>query len=215
MLTMELLPLFPLNVVLFPASRLRLHIFEERYKLLMERCISNSAEFGVHLSTEDELAAIGCTAKVLKVIQTYQDGSFDIVVEGVHRYKLKDTNVSDENIVMGEVQRIREETELPAGDRIEKVVALYNNLVVVAYKGKVDLLNIDDVLRNRDYLSYTIAEKVGLDLTKRQDLLENLSESQRLEEVIQHMEETIPALEQYEKIQQIVKNDGYLPKAKF
>ncbi|HMK38660.1 MAG TPA: LON peptidase substrate-binding domain-containing protein, partial [Bacteroidota bacterium] len=73
------LPLFPLNVVLFPRSALPLHIFEERYKVLINECVERGTPFGVALAREKGMADVGCSAVVSSVTRRYDDGRMDIV----------------------------------------------------------------------------------------------------------------------------------------
>ena len=84
----EILPLFPLNVVLFPQSQLHLHIFEERYKTLISECITYDSAFGINLVHEHEVRTVGCTAMVREVVKRYDDGKLDIIVEGHRRLHL-------------------------------------------------------------------------------------------------------------------------------
>src|SRR5512143_3394490 len=84
----EILPLFHLNVVLFPQSQLSLHIFEERYKTLISECITYDSVFGINLIHEQQIRSIGCTASVKEVTKRYDDGRMDIIVEGRRRYTL-------------------------------------------------------------------------------------------------------------------------------
>jgi Lon protease-like protein len=89
------LPLFPLNTVLFPGAPLQLHIFEERYKRMIEMCVQESKEFGVVLIRAGQealgpLAAphdVGCTARILQATRLSQ-GRKNIVVLGQERFRL-------------------------------------------------------------------------------------------------------------------------------
>ena len=75
----RLLPLFPLDVVLFPGAVLPLHIFEPRYQEMIAECLAEQKVFGVVRSKEEGIAEIGCTAKVVNVTKKYPDGRLDIV----------------------------------------------------------------------------------------------------------------------------------------
>lgn len=89
------LPLFPLNTVLFPGMPLRLHIFEERYQVMMQRVMQTNQTFGVNLirsGTEalgplPEPYLIGCTARVIQV-EPIGDGRLNLTVVGDERYKI-------------------------------------------------------------------------------------------------------------------------------
>jgi Lon protease-like protein len=83
-----LLALFPLNVVLLPGNTLPLHIFEPRYREMIQECIDGGLEFGVLRATGDGIAPVGCTAHVTDVIHRYRDGSFDVLTRGERRFRI-------------------------------------------------------------------------------------------------------------------------------
>ena len=74
--------LFPLNVVLYPGATLPLHIFEPRYKLMINHCIAHNREFGVILAGDKGVATIGCTAAITQKLKDYDDGRMDILTQG-------------------------------------------------------------------------------------------------------------------------------------
>ena len=76
------IPLFPLNVVLFPGATLPLHIFEQRYKVMIGHCLGKNREFGIILVSERGVAALGCTAAITRKIKDYPDGRMDILTQG-------------------------------------------------------------------------------------------------------------------------------------
>src|ERR1700740_1840131 len=88
----SLLALFPLEVVLFPGTPLPLHIFEPRYKEMIGECLEQKRQFGVIRAQETNLADVGCTAEILAVTKTYDDGRMDIVAEGRERFELLELN---------------------------------------------------------------------------------------------------------------------------
>ena len=80
------IPLFPLGVVLVPDSQLPLHIFEERYKLMINMCLDEKKVFGIVYFNGNEVSNIGCTARILKVQKRYADGRMDIITCGDRRF---------------------------------------------------------------------------------------------------------------------------------
>lgn len=84
------IPLFPLGVVLLPAMVLPLHIFEERYKIMIGECLEQNREFGIVYSDQKEIRKKGCTAKIVKVLKRYDDGRMDILTRGVNRFLIED-----------------------------------------------------------------------------------------------------------------------------
>ena len=85
---MSHLKLFPLSLVSFPTKIVPLHIFEERYKILISECINNKSEFGIVYQNNNSLADFGCSMKVLKVVKNYPDGRMDIISKGKNIFKL-------------------------------------------------------------------------------------------------------------------------------
>jgi Lon protease-like protein len=84
------IPLFPLGLVLLPAMVLPLHIFEERYTLMIGECLEQNTEFGIVYSDQKEIRKKGCTAKIVKVLRRYDDGRMDILTRGVKRFVIED-----------------------------------------------------------------------------------------------------------------------------
>ena len=80
----SLMPLFPLDVVLFPGAPLPLHIFEPRYKEMIGECLEQKLLFGVVRAQETNLADIGCTAEILAVTKTYDDGRMSRKTKTIH-----------------------------------------------------------------------------------------------------------------------------------
>ena len=91
-----LIPLFPLDVVLFPGTPLPLHIFEPRYKEMIAECRAQDRPFGVVRALEQGLADVGCTAEIVTVVKEYPDGRLDLVVEG--RQALSKSCASTRNV---------------------------------------------------------------------------------------------------------------------
>lgn len=85
------LALFPMGAVLLPSMLLPLHIFEQRYRMLIAHCLDNGVPFGVVLSGSNGTRDIGCTARVERVLERYDDGRMDILCLGVTRFRIRST----------------------------------------------------------------------------------------------------------------------------
>ena len=96
-----LIPLFPLDVVLFPGTPLPLHIFEPRYKEMIGECLAQQRAFGVVRAIEQGLAEVGCTAEIVTVVKEYPDGRLDLVTEGRKRFELLRIN-QERSFLQGE-----------------------------------------------------------------------------------------------------------------
>ena len=80
--TADRFPLFPLGIVLLPSEVVPLHIFEERYKLMIGECLESEGEFGIVWLSDDGLREVGCTARVTQVLAELEDGRLNILVAG-------------------------------------------------------------------------------------------------------------------------------------
>ena len=207
----ELLPLFPLQVVLFPESRLPLHIFEDRYKTLINECIGADREFGINLATGSDLAGVGCTARVVAVLKVYDDGKMDVVVEGKRRYRLVHRESLQAPYLLGRVEFFTSDPEEPDRELAGRTIRLYNELVTLVYRDTVE--RIDEALAGPE-ISFLIGQKAGMDLAQRQHLLELKSENQRLQLLHDYLQAVLPKLEQAGEIERVIRSDGYLPPSK-
>lgn len=82
------IPMFPLNMVLLPGETETLHVFEERYKQLVDDCIKNEAHFGIPFVYQNKVSNYGAEVKILNISKTYSNGDLDIVVEAISVFKM-------------------------------------------------------------------------------------------------------------------------------
>ena len=205
--TVKNLPLFPLKVVLFPGSLLPLHIFEERYKTLINECIENRAEFGINFVEGEKTDPIGCTASVKQVLKRYDDGRMDIVVEGNSRYTLKQLVESESPYFVGEVSFFEDKQEdLNELLRLQ-VIEMYNRFTEVVFKTTAPPASMRASDMN---ISFFLVQKSGLDLKERQKFLSVRSENDRLAVLKRHFEAMLPLIASRDKYERLVVNDGYL-----
>ncbi len=202
----EIIPLFPLNVVLFPQSRLPLHIFEERYRILISESITRDSEFGILLIQDQDIRPIGCTAVVNDVNRRYDDGRMDINVVGRKRFTLQNLVDMPSPYLCGRISWFDDIPEQVDGALRDRAVALHNEFVQKVFNGSVRPVLGTDVRTTR---SFHLVQKSGLDLHQRQMFLGMNSENNRLNYLIRHLESMIPALESKQKIEELAKNDGY------
>ena len=182
-----LLPLFPLDVVLFPGAALPLHIFEPRYKEMIGECLAQHRTFGVVRAVEQGLAEIGCTAEIITVVKEYPDGRLDLVSEGRQRFELLRVN-QERSFLQAEVIMIDDEPGTPPQADTSRAVQLHSELLAIA-GARQDLSAASPAL-----LSFHLAGSVPLDLDFKQKLLALRSEPERLSLLINYLETIIPNL---------------------
>jgi len=170
----ELLPLFPLPLVLFPRTQLPLHIFEERYKEMVGEAIQNKTEFGVVLAAEKGIVNTGCSALVEKVTQRYDDGRLDIIILGLRRFEVLELN-NEKDYLRGTVSYFNdEETQTTPADVRERALFGYEELCRSLGNESVPEPEWQD-----PQLSFQLAQSVT-DLNFRQTLLATRSEAERM-----------------------------------
>jgi Lon protease-like protein len=182
-----LIPLFPLDVVLFPGTPLPLHIFEPRYKEMIGECLAEKCTFGVVRAVEQGLAEVGCTAEIVSVVKEYSDGRFDLVTEGRKRFELVRVN-EERSFLRGEVLMIDDEPGTPGQEDTSRVIQLHSELLALA-GAEQDLSAAD-----QSALSFYLAGSLPLDLDFKQKLLALRSEPERLSLLINYFETIIPNL---------------------
>src|SRR3954447_21457037 len=110
--TLERYPLFPLGLVLIPRELVPLHIFEERYKLMIGECIDAGREFGIVGLSDDGLKDVGCSARVDRVLERFDDGRLNVLVEGTTPFRLL-RRIDDLPYPAGDIQPLADDPEDP------------------------------------------------------------------------------------------------------
>ncbi len=82
------IPIFPLDLVVYPDQSLKLHIFEPRYKQLINECIAEQKQFGIPLLQEGKVSEYGTLVEVTEVLQQHEDGSMNIRVKGIQVFRM-------------------------------------------------------------------------------------------------------------------------------
>ena len=200
------IPLFPLNVVLLPGAPLPLHIFEDRYKQMVDECLQQESEFGMVFADESGTRKVGCTAKIVELVERYDDGRMLILVEGSRRFRLNNV-LTGKPYYVGEIEFFEEEPEEPDVQALaEECIALLERVVEAATEGSVGI-EIEPPYRN---LSFAIAGRVEFEAETRQQILELTSEKERLEKVKELLTSAAERLERERHAREKAQTNGHL-----
>ena len=197
-----LIPLFPLDVVLFPGTPLPLHIFEPRYKEMIGECLAEHRTFGVVRAVEQGLAEVGCTAEIVTVVKEYPDGRLDLVTEGRRRFELMSVN-QERSFLQAEVLMIEDEPGGPSQEETSRAIQLHSELLAIG--GAAQDLSAADP----SALSFYLAGSLPLDLDLKQKLLALRSEPERLSLLISYFETIIPNLQRAARARQRAGGNGH------
>jgi Lon protease-like protein len=197
----SLLPLFPLPAVLFPGASLPLHIFEERYRLMVGNAARDGSEFGVILIEEGKLSTTGCTAVVDRMVREYEDGRFDVATTGRRRFRTLTLDQSKSYLQAG-VEFFEDENASPPDTaQLKRAVRLGRKIAQILQSPWPKL---GDPLQP----SFVIANRMPLDLAFKQQLLVQRSENERLAALADHLEELSKRLLTIQRTQQVARTNG-------
>ena len=199
----RLLPLFPLQVVVFPRTRLPLHIFEERYKVMVGEAMRQKEEFGIVLAREQSIASAGCSVAVEKVLERYPDGRMDILTRGRKRFEILSLD-EELDYLRAEVHYFDYEDQAQPEPEIRKQVLrhfrLLKKLDGSQDRGEPDLAD--------PQLSFQLAQSLP-DLDFLSGLLQQRSEASRLKQLNQYLADYIPRQRAIERVQGVAPTNGF------
>jgi len=199
-----ILPLFPLRLVAFPGEELNLHIFEPRYKQLVNECEAKGTTFGIPAYLDDKVQPIGTEIKLLAVDKRYPNGEMDIRTLGVGLFRIKEFFPQVENRLYtgADVERIAFDKE---GDFIknEKILEYLSELYNILQIRKPLPANVPH------FHTYEIAHLVGFSIEQEYELLCITDEHRRQDFVIQHMERLLPMAREMEELRRKVQMNGH------
>ena len=201
------IPVFPLGVVLVPQMPMPLHIFEDRYKLMIGECIEQRREFGVVFVKEAGIQRIGCSALIADVLRRYEDGRLDILTVGTRRFLI--TSVDESRpFLQAEVLYFEDDPEeleqrtMELGSRAIELLKAFNRLAGSPVAPQPPSSS------DASGLSFYIAGHEGFTVEERQELLEMASPSSRTEREVELLKNKIGLLAAQEAIRKIAGGNG-------
>ncbi len=201
------IPLFPLDVVLFPGAVLPLHIFEERYKEMVNGCLERREPFGVVRARTEGLAVIGCTASISNVLQRHGDGRLDILCEGASRFEIEILDNS-RAFLQAEVDAFQDDgPEAPRAQR-EECLALHFEVTELAageHNASANLqLDLDHPI------SMMLSSMLPCDLDFKQLLLGMRSDAERTARLLAFYNAVLPKLRRGAQTSRAVGRNGHV-----
>ena len=197
-----MLALFPLQSVVYPEEKLALHIFEERYRQLVDDCIEEGIHFGIPTYLNNKLK-YGTEVKLDKLVKKYPDGKSDIICKGIRIFIIKDFHHQYPNKLYagGEVAFIDNDWETDAvmqEELLRYIHVLYDELAIESPPEF-----------NMPVKSYQVAHKIGLSLEQEYHLLTLVNEKDRLKYLISHLKVTIPVVREMNRAKEVIKMNGH------
>ncbi len=199
-------PLFPLGIVALPTESVPLHIFEDRYRRMIDRCMmagpeSSEREFGIVWLSDEELKPVGCACEIDKVLERMDDGRLNILAVGTRPFRLVERQ-DDLPYPAGVVEFLTEEVEEIDPQAARSARALYGELVEQATDQRLE----EDELSSM--YAYEMAATVEFASDAKQELLELRSENARLRLLTLLLRAAIKRMELVERAQARARSNG-------
>jgi ATP-dependent Lon protease len=193
--------LFPLGIVLLPTERVPLHIFEPRYQELIGECLEDDAAFGLLYADESGVRETGTFARVVDVLERFDDGRLNILVEGADRFRV-DRLTRGRAFMTAEVVALEDERVEIDADTAARAAGSFRALAALAGA------ETEDPDERSPQLAFELAAQVELPPEAKQQLLELRVEQQRLELVAELLDDARVALIATRELGERAKRNG-------
>ena len=195
-------PLFPLGLVLLPGEAVPLHIFEERYKVMIGECLEEGREFGIIWLADDALKDVGCSARITHVLERFDDGRMNIIVEGTDPFRLE-RRIGELAYPAGDIELLDDDSDADEAS-LERTRTGYADLVeqVTGTRPEPEAL--------AELSAYGMAATLDIALSAKQALLELRSEPARLEQLEALFAEAIKRIRKAARVAEQASGNGHL-----
>jgi Lon protease-like protein len=194
-------PLFLLGIVALPGETVPLHVFEDRYRMMIEECMLNEREFGIVWSSDGELKPVGCACRIGDTVERMQDGRMNILVEGTRPFRLLERQ-DDLPYPAAVVEFLGDQEEEADAQAALAARELYSELVEQATDQRLK----EDELEALD--AYRMAATVEFGSDAKQELLELRSENARMRLLALLLRAAMKRLELVERAQTRARSNG-------
>jgi Lon protease-like protein len=199
------IPIFPLNIVLYPGEMLNLHIFEPRYKELVKECFSNKKPFGIPAVINSQVAEFGTLVNIMEIAKEYDNGEMDIITQGTVVFRILEViKKIPEKLYSGAIVNYPENSEIyPKKELIQAVIKAVRELHRILKIAK-DFRKPDEELN-----AYDLAHHAGLSLEEEYELLGLFREEQRQEYLKRHLGKVLPVMAEMEVLKERIMLNGH------
>ncbi len=198
------IPIFPLGLVVYPGEGLNLHIFEPRYKQLVQECASENKLFGIPAVIENGVQDFGTLVRIAEITTVHDNGEMDIKTEGHQVFRILEVvKEIPGKLYSGAIVNYPPNNELGSAEVMRLVVASIRELH--------RLLNVTKDFKKSDneLTSYDVAHHIGLSLQEEYELLYLTTERQRQEYLRRHLTKVLPMVAQMETLKEKIKLNGH------
>ena len=199
------IPVFPLGIVVYPGETVNLHIFEPRYKQLINECYTEGKPFGIPTVIDNKLNEMGTLVRITELVKVHDNGELDIRTLGLRVFRVLELIKSvPDKLFSGAIVNYPDNIEGPGKRELMlKVVSAIRELH--------SMLNIEKNFQKPDeeLAAYDIAHHIGLSLEQEYELLGLLREEQRQEYIKRHLTRVLPVIAEMETLKERVRLNGH------
>jgi uncharacterized protein len=198
------IPIFPLNVVVYPGEELNLHIFEPRYKQLITECSEQKKAFGIPTVINSKLQDHGTLVQIIEMCKVYDNGEMDIKTVGLQVFRILELiKEVPGKLYSGAIVNYPDNLEQGKPALMQKVMAGIHDL------HRLLKVNKEYKKTDEEIKTYDIAHHVGLSLQQEYELLGLFDERQRQEYLKRHLAKVIPTVAVMEQLKEKIKLNGH------
>ena len=198
------IPIFPLNIVVYPGENLNLHIFEPRYKQLISECHAAKKPFGIPTVIDNKVQEFGSMVEITEMSKVYENGEMDIKTKGVKVFRILEMiEEIPDKLYGGAIVNYPDNYEKGVPELMRKVMTSIRDL------HKLLKVSKDFKQKGRDIRSYDVAHHIGMSLEEEYELLGLLDERQRQEYLKRFLAKVIPMLSGMEQLKEKIKLNGH------
>jgi Lon protease-like protein len=203
------IPIFPLSIVVFPGEQLNLHIFEERYKQLINDCYAGKKAFGIPSVINDRIVEMGTLVKITEIVQVYDDGRMDMRAEGVSVFRILEVvKQIPDKLYSGAI------VNYPYNEIYRQVNMIRRVITGIRELHRLLKVNKEFDKADEQLSSYDIAHHAGLTIEEEYELLGLLREDQRLEYLKRHLQKILLMVAGVEAIKDKIQLNGHFRELK-
>lgn len=198
------IPLFPLSIVVFPGEDLNLHIFEPRYKQLINDCYAAKKPFGIPAVINNAVSEMGTLVEIKEISKVYDNGEMDIKTKGIAVFRiLEKIQELPDKLYHGAIVTYPQTMYKGSEPLMKKVLQAIRDLHTLLNVSK-DFKKPDDEL-----LSFDIAHHAGMPIEEEYELLGLEQELHRQEFIKRHLAKVMDVVSQMDKLKDKIKLNGH------
>ncbi len=198
------IPIFPLGIIVYPGEDLNLHIFEPRYKQLINECFEQKKPFGIPVVIDNKLQEHGTLVEITEISKVQDNGEMDIKTKGLQVFLILELiKELPEKLYSGAIVNYPENHEQGKPALMQKVMAGIRDL------HKLLKVNKEFIIPDEEIKCYDIAHHIGLSLEQEYELLGLFDERHRQEYLKRHLAKVIPTVAVMEQLKEKIKLNGH------